>query len=161
MLCEVTSTEIWRKWQFSTEIYFWYNKTIVDFCCSKHYTIVDFCWCGHEVLLNSKLHIDQHNMSCLLFNNTSYSPKQKSTIVLLYSKGIFQLKGPSFTPDFSWHYFTNHATLGHRLCDITWNDITIHAISGSQLMQHYTIIDYWGIGHDVMLTREYQYWPRL
>ena len=26
--------------------------------------------------------------------------------------------------------------------------------------KHYTIIDYWGIGYDVILTREYQYWPR-
>ena len=26
--------------------------------------------------------------------------------------------------------------------------------------RQYTIIDYWGIGHEVMSTREYQYWPR-
>ena len=45
---------------------------------------------GHEVLLNRKLHIDRReaevNMNCLLFNNTSYSSKQKSAIVLLYKK---------------------------------------------------------------------------
>ena len=40
------------------------------------------------MLLNSKLHIDlreaEVSMNCLLFNNTSCSQKQKSTIVLLY-----------------------------------------------------------------------------
>ena len=45
---------------------------------------------------NSKLHIDRReaevNMNCLLFNNTSCSPKQKSTIVLFYKR----LKGLSF-----------------------------------------------------------------
>ena len=45
-----------------------------------------------EVLLNRKLHIDRReaevNMNCLLFNNTSCSPKQKSIIVLLYKKYI-------------------------------------------------------------------------
>ena len=42
------------------------------------------------MLLNSKLHIDRSeadvNMTSLLLNNTSYSPKQKSTIVLFYIK---------------------------------------------------------------------------
>ena len=55
------------------------------------------------MLLNSKLHIDQReaevNKNCLLFNNTSCSPKQKSTIVLLYKK-IFQLQSLSFMPNF-------------------------------------------------------------
>ena len=55
------------------------------------------------MLLVSKLHIDRReaevNINCLLFNNTSCSPKQKSTIVLLYKK-IFQLKSLSFTPKF-------------------------------------------------------------
>ena len=55
------------------------------------------------MLLNSKLHIDRReaevSMNCLLFNNTSCSPKQKSTIVLLY-KNIFQWKSLSFTPNF-------------------------------------------------------------
>ena len=49
------------------------------------------------MLSNSKLHIDRHevevNMNCLLLNNTSCSPKQKSAIVLLYIK---KLKGLSF-----------------------------------------------------------------
>ena len=49
------------------------------------------------MLLNSKLHIDRReaefNVNCLLFSNTSCSPKQKSTIVLLYKKiYIFQLE---------------------------------------------------------------------
>ena len=55
------------------------------------------------MLLNSKLHIDgreaEVSMNCLLFNNTSCSLKQKSTIVLLYKK-IFQLKSVSFMPNF-------------------------------------------------------------
>ena len=55
------------------------------------------------MLLNSKFHIDRRevevNMNCLLFNNTSSSPKQKSAIVLLYKK-IFQLKSLLFTPNF-------------------------------------------------------------
>ena len=55
------------------------------------------------MFLDSKLHIDRREaevkMNCLLFNNTSRSPKQKSTIVLLYKK-IFQLKSLSFTPNF-------------------------------------------------------------
>ena len=56
------------------------------------------------MLLNSKLHIDRreaevNNMNCLQFSNTSCSPKQKSTIVLLYKK-IFQLKSLSITPNF-------------------------------------------------------------
>ena len=53
----------------------------------KYYTIIDFRWGGHEVILNNKLHIDRRevedSVNCLLFNNTSCSPKQKSTIVLL------------------------------------------------------------------------------
>ena len=48
------------------------------------------------MLLNSKLHIDRReaevNMNCLLFNNTSCSLKQMSTIVLFYKR----LKGLSF-----------------------------------------------------------------
>ena len=44
------------------------------------------------MLLNSKLYIDRReaevNMNCLLFNNASCSPKQKSTIVLLYKKYV-------------------------------------------------------------------------
>ena len=40
------------------------------------------------MLLNSKLNIDRReaevNMNCLLFNNTSYSLKQTSRIVLFY-----------------------------------------------------------------------------
>ena len=44
------------------------------------------------MLLNSKIHIDRReaevNMNSLLFNNTSCSPKQMSTIILLYKKDI-------------------------------------------------------------------------
>ena len=44
------------------------------------------------MLLNSKLHTDRReaevNMICLLFKNTSCSPKQKSTIGLLYKNDI-------------------------------------------------------------------------
>ena len=44
------------------------------------------------MLLNSKLRIHRSeaevNMNCLLFSNTSCSPKQKSAIVLLYIKYI-------------------------------------------------------------------------
>ena len=29
-----------------------------------------------------------------------------------------------------------------------------------EFIQYYTIIDYWGIGHDVMSAWEYQYCPR-
>ena len=43
--------------------------------------------------VNNKLHIDRReedvNMNCLLLNNTSCSPKQTSTIVLLYKKKYF------------------------------------------------------------------------
>ena len=55
-----------------------------------HYTIIDFCSGGHEVLLNSKLHIDRREteiiMICFLLNNKTCSPQQKPTIVLLYKK---------------------------------------------------------------------------
>ena len=44
------------------------------------------------MLLNSKLHTDRReaeiSMNSLLFNNTSCSPKQESTFVLLYKKYI-------------------------------------------------------------------------
>ena len=72
------------------------------------------------------LHISQYkveiNMNCLLFNNTSCSPKQKSTIVLLYKK-ILQSKSLSFTPNFSWHSFTNHATLRSYVTDYATSSI--------------------------------------
>ena len=72
------------------------------------------------------------NVICLLFSSTSCSPKQKSTIVLLYKK-IFQLKSLSFrrlNVTFRLtllHKPCNNMTLRHRLCDITWSDVTIHA----------------------------------
>ena len=58
----------------------------------RHYTIIDFCSGRHEVLLTSKLHIDRRetevSMNRLLFNNNSFSQKQKLTVVLLYKKYI-------------------------------------------------------------------------
>ena len=57
-------------------------------------------------------------MICLLFNNTSCSPKQKSTIVLLY-KSIFRLKSLSFRRLYVKFRltFTNHATIRRYITD--------------------------------------------
>ena len=109
----------------------------VTYQTMQHYTIIDFCWGRHELLLNSKLHTEQCeaevNMNCLLYNNTTCSPKRKSTIVLLI-QSIFQLKGLSFRrykPNFidvtsqtMRHYDVTSQTMRHYLkwrhhpCDI-------------------------------------------
>ena len=66
------------------------------------------------MLLNSKLHIDRReaavNMKCLLFNNTSCSPKQKSTIVLLYKKLISIERSVIYAK----FLLTNHATFSQN-----------------------------------------------
>ena len=72
------------------------------------------------MLLTSKVHIDRReaeiNMNCLLFNNTSCSPKQKSTIVLLYTK---KWKGLSFRRLKAKFRLTLLPKISdHRLCDI-------------------------------------------
>ena len=49
----------------------------------------------------------------------------------------------------------------HHLSFHKWVAVLV-ALNGS-LSKHswsYTNIDYWGIGHDVISTWEYQYWPR-
>ena len=75
----------------------------------------DFCWDGHEVLLNSKLHIDwrkaEFDINCLLFNNTSCSLKEKSTIVSLYEKVERPVIG-GIKARF-------RLTLLHKPCDVT------------------------------------------
>ena len=67
------------------------------------------------MLMNNKLHIDRRkaevNMNCFLFNNTSCSPKQKSTTVLLYKKNIL-IENPVIYAKF-------RLTLLHKPCDIT------------------------------------------
>ena len=76
------------------------------------------------MLLNSKLHIDRReaevNMNCLLFNNTSCSQKQKSTIVLLYKD--ISVETSAIYAKF-WLTFLHKpcdiTTLRHRLCDIS------------------------------------------
>ena len=68
-------------------------------------------------------------MNYLLVNNTSCSPKQKSTVILLYKK----LKSLSFRrlqanfPPTLLHKPCDIATLCHRLCGISWSDVTIYA----------------------------------
>ena len=34
------------------------------------------------------------------------------------------------TSNFSWRYFTNHTMLCHRICNIIWSNVTIHATLG-------------------------------
>ena len=110
---EVCHCEGWSKsWCTNGKIFFYSIREWIDFwwCIDmmfatlrmrtfmrsvQYCTFTDFCWGGHEVLVNSKLHIDRHeaevNVNCLLFNNTSCSLKQKSTIVVFYTR----LKGLS------------------------------------------------------------------
>ena len=96
-----------------------------------------------KLLLNSKLHTDRReaeaNMNYLLFNNTSCSPKQKSKIVLLY-KNISVEKSviyANFRLTFL-HKPCDITILRHRLCDISWNDIIIHATLGRYVTNHAT-----------------------
>ena len=76
------------------------------------------------MLLNSKRHTDRREAEvsiCLLYNNTSCSPKQKSTIVLLYKKYISVEKSviyAKFRLTFL-HKPCDITTLRHRLCDIS------------------------------------------
>ena len=76
------------------------------------------------MLSNSKLHIDRReaevNMNCLLFNYISCSPKQKSTIVILYKRYISVEKSllcSRFNAKFGRRYFTNHVTLRRYVTD--------------------------------------------
>ena len=61
-------------------------------CSMRYYAVIDFCWGLHEGLFNSKLHINRReaevSMKCFVFNSTACSPKQKSTIVILFKKYI-------------------------------------------------------------------------
>ena len=105
---------------------------------TKIYTVdtIYFCWGGHEV--NSKLHIDRRNVYCSI---KLHVHRNKSQELFYYTKCLFQLNGLSFCRlDVKFWL-----TLLHRLCDITWSDVTIHATLARYVINHVTssTVDIW------------------